>query len=152
MTMAPPADAFDRLRRCVALWQAGRPLPDDLAEWLTCALTAICRGGDAAAILGTRAAPCTRRPATRERYRQRDAAIAELFRLADGSQERRGGLLLEWHDGSRTPPAEAVPLLGAIEDAGLPLPDVRRVVEIATSAAARNGTAPPDRATLAETD
>lgn len=148
MDMAP-ADAFDRLRRVTALLQAGRPLPDDLADWLCGSLTAITRGEDAGDVLGTRAAPCTRRPATRERYRQRDAAIASLFALATGPQERRAGLLLEWHDGSRTPPAEAVPLLDAIEDAGLPLPDVRRVVEIATSAAARCGTDSGDLATLA---
>lgn len=147
-----PVDGFTNLRRVVALRQAGRDLPPDLDRWLTDCLTRIVRGADPADVLGTAGGPGTRRPATRARYQQRDAALTELFALATGAQERRAGLILEWHDGTRPPPPAAVPLLEAVADAGLPLPDTRRVVEIATSAAARNVTASTNAATLAASE
>jgi hypothetical protein len=150
--MAPPVDAFSNLQRCCALRQAGRDLPRDLDDWLTNALTAIARGAPPADVFGLKAQPSRRRPTTRERYRQRDAAIVELFALATGSQEGRAELVLEWSDGSRPPPPDAAPLLEEIEATGLPVPDVRRLVEIATSSPARCVTAPADSATLATSE
>lgn len=141
----PAPDGLDQLRRLVALLEAGQPIPTALHRWLLESGRRILGGESPADALGLRVAPgaWSSTPGRAWRYRQRDRAITRLFTLASGCQSDRAAAVLEWSDGTRTPPPAAVPLIAEINSAGLALPDIRRVVEIATSSRARDVTQPP---------
>lgn len=116
MATAPP-DSIDRLRRCVALLQADRPLPADVRGWLADSLARVLAGDDPAAVFGvTRAS----------RLQSRDARLRALAALADGGPTARARTVAAWLRASVAAPPAAVPLLAEVADP----PEWRQILRV----------------------
>lgn len=109
-----PADPFIALRRCVALLEAGRPLPLDLHHWLVNALARLLRGDDPHILFGLKAHPGRRKPATKLRYEARDRALAELLAMSTGGEVARAETVVAWLDSPPSAPPPARPLVDEV--------------------------------------
>lgn len=130
MVMMVPlaADSFSRLRRVVALLEAGRPLPADVRAWLAAALARIVAGDDPAAVLGvTRAAVLA----------HRDDTLRRLAAHAPGGVTARARSVAGWLDGDTPAPPAAAPLLADVRDA----PGWRQILRVLRGS--RSGDAVP---------
>lgn len=142
-----PADAFSLARRATALLQAAQPLPADLRTWLAAGLQAYVDGRDLLAALGLRAAPSRRDPRTRDRHEQRNAALADLMALAEGSAHKRAECVIAWWEAYRDGypvPEPARPPLASLAELRVTVPtDARHLCRVASEARSRRESSHP---------